>query len=112
MPDKKLSSGTLCTIRLDGFTHSDDGYAVVGRNYGVEGSTIFRKINLSSYPSCGDFVGDTSIVNDGDVAVIIEYAGRPHRINSDHRWSSYDVYEVFIKGSIRQIFRQNLHAIR
>jgi len=106
-----LPSGTLCTIKLDGFKCSDGGYAVVGTNHGGKGSTVFRKINLSSYPSCGDFVGDASIVNDGDVAVIIEYAGRPDRINSDPRWFNYDVYEVFIKGSIRQIFRQNLRAI-
>jgi hypothetical protein len=112
MEKNKLPSGTLCVVKLDGFKCSDDGYAVVGTNHGGPGSTVFRKINLSSYPSCGDFIGDTSIVNDGDVAIIIEYAGRPHRINSDPRWFNYDVYEVFIKGSIRQIFRRNLHAIR
>jgi len=111
MIKNKLKSGTLCTIRLNEFTHSEDGYAVVGRNQGVAGSTVYRKIDLSSYPSCGDFLGEESIVNDGDVAVIIEYVGRPCRISIGPKWFNYDVYDVFIKGTIRQIFRRNLHAI-
>jgi len=111
MNEKKLQRGDLCIIKLDGFTHSDDGFAVVGRNDGGDGSTVFRKIDLSSYPSCGDFKGDSSIVNEGDVALIMGYIGRPCRISIGPKWLNYDVYEILIQGMVRQVFRRNLYEI-
>jgi hypothetical protein len=66
---------------------------------------------METYPSCDDFQGETTIVNENDLAIVVRYAGRPMQIPRDPKWFYYDIYEIIIKGQIRQIFVQNLEAI-
>jgi len=106
---KKLEPGSLCKIKLDGLMYTQDGFAM--GSVQKDGLLIFSDINLITYPSDNDFKGDSSLVRDGDIAIIIKYIGRPERIRRDPKWFKYDVYRVFVNGNTRMIFRQNIIAV-
>jgi hypothetical protein len=93
---------------LEGLAYSEDGFAMVGNSIADRDFKIYKEIKLSSYPSSSDFLGASTIIRDGDVVVIMRFVGRPDKVGRDPAWFQYDVYEVFIKGCVRQVFRQNL----
>tara|TARA_R110001583_G_scaffold99987_2_gene245603 strand:- start:119 stop:445 length:327 start_codon:yes stop_codon:yes gene_type:complete len=105
----KLIPGSLCKVKLDGLMYTQDGFAM-GAVQG-DGLVIFSDINLETYPSDNDFIGESSLVRDGDITVIIKYVGRPERITRDPKWFKYDVYRVFVNGKTRMIFRQNISLV-
>lgn len=86
--------------------YTQDGFAMGGVQ--KDGLLIFSDINLITYPSDNDFIGDSSLVREGDIAIVINYIGRPERIQRDPKWFKYDVYRVFVNGNTRMIFRQNI----
>ena len=105
----KITPGTLISIKVEGLTVTEDGFATVsttGKSF-----KIFEDINLKSYPSCNDFFGKTTVVHEGDVAIITKYVGRPDRITRDPAWFKYDVYEIYLPGGPRKIFRQNIEVL-
>ncbi len=109
MKKKRFLKGQLVKIRIEGLTYTRDGFATVTH---LGGSfKIFEKINLEAYPSCDDFMGESSTVKEDDLAVIVGFAGRPENIAVDPQWFEYDVYEILIGGAIRQIFRQNISLV-
>ena len=105
----KLAPGSLCKIRLDGLMYTQDGFAMGGVE--KDGLLLFSDINLLTYPSDSDFIGESSLVRHGDIAIIIKYVGRPDRITRDPKWFQYDVYRVFVNGNTRMIFRQNISPV-
>ena len=117
MTEKRLIPGTLCKASFEGLTYTEDGFATVGTVNGIKGHIknsgvrLYSHIDVSSYPSCNDFKGETTIAFDNDVVVIVSYAGRPFNVNHDPIWFKYDIYEVLVRGSRRQMFRQNLSVI-
>ena len=107
---KLFRSADLAIVKVDNLTCTKDGFAL---GYPVEsgGFSIFSKINLYSYPSLDDFTGKSSIVMHDDIVLILSYIGRPDKIAKDPTWFAYDVYEIFFRGEIRQIFAQNLEHV-
>jgi len=105
----RFLKGQLVKIRIEGLTYTRDGYATV--SYLGGSFRLYEKINLEAYPSCDDFLGDSSVVNEDDLAVIIDFIGRPENIAVDPQWFEYDVYEILIGGVIRQVFRQNISLV-
>ena len=103
---KLFYPGDLVAIRIGCIKYTPDGWATAGQN--DEGLMIFERINLNSYPSFNDFFGGTTKVREGDIATVIKRIGRPFKITSDTSWFEYDIYEIFIKKSIRQVFKANL----
>tara|TARA_R100001594_G_scaffold115930_1_gene150847 strand:+ start:802 stop:1059 length:258 start_codon:yes stop_codon:yes gene_type:complete len=73
-----------------------------------KGVFIYERIELESFPSCDDYKGEPTKVFEDDLAVVLRFVGRPMSIGIDPRWFEYDVYEIFIRGAVRQIFRQNI----
>lgn len=108
---KKLNQGQLVSVNVEGLNFTPEGFAM-GCPQGNGGLEIFEHINLDSYPSSYDFTGPSSVVKTGDLAYVCKYVGRPARISRDPHWFNYDVYEIFINGKIRQIFRQNIKPIK
>ncbi len=90
---------------------SSDGFATYGRIWSSGEVCMYEKINLYSYPSMKDFSGDRTVVNDGDTATIIRYAGRPTQIRPDPQFSEYDVYDILINGKVYQAMKHNLEEI-
>jgi hypothetical protein len=76
-----------------------------------KGVHIFEEISLESFPSCNDYKGGSTKVAEDDIAIILRFVGRPMSIGIDPRWFEYDVYEILIRGDIRQIFSQNLATV-
>jgi hypothetical protein len=116
MTEKRLPPGTLCKASFEGLTYTEDGFATVGtvgmgRHGKNSGVRLYSQIDVSSYPSCNDFKGETTIAYDNDVVVIVSYAGRPFNVKHDPDWFKYDIYEVLVRGAKRQMFRQNLSVI-
>ena len=113
---EKLKPGQIVKIRVEGFQYSPDGWVTAGTcNSNLEGSPailIFDEIDLYSYPSFSDFFGNSTMVKDGDTGTIIKYVGRPFKIQRDSSWFEYDVYEVLIKSTVKQIFKQNICEIK
>jgi hypothetical protein len=72
---------------------------------------IHETIERESFPSCNDYKGDSTEVFEDDLAVVMRFIGRPMNIGIDPRWFEYDIYEIFVRGNVRQIFRQNISAI-
>ena len=110
MSKKTISNGTLCLISVKNLKYTEHGFSALGSAPGDNG-VIFEKIRTSSYPSSNDFMGKSTSVADGDKVMVIRYVGRPSKISHKPRWFKYDVYEIFVKGAVRQIFRQNLSII-
>ena len=69
---------------------------------------IFEEINIHTYPSTNDFNGYCINVKEGDVAIILRHVGRPERVKRDPAWFKYDIYEIFVRGTRCQVFRQNI----
>ena len=102
-----LVPGEMVMINLEGLTYSEDGFAMGGT--GPEGALgLYEEINQMSYPSCNDFKGKKIDVYHGDVALVVSYAGRPRQINHNPEWFNYDIYNVVVRGTPCQAFRQNL----
>lgn len=106
---KKLLPGQLVLIVTDGLNLTPDGFATGNAVDG--GLQIFEHIDMRTYPSCYDFTGKNTKVRTGDIATICQYMGRPDCINKNPQWFCYDIYEIFIHGEIRQIFRQNIKLL-
>ena len=104
---KKFIPGDVVTISVKGLAYSQDGFAM-GGTVSENSILLFEQISLETYPSFSDFIGKTTIAQDGDTATIIDYVGRPTRISRDPVWFSYDVYEILIKNTVRQVFKQNI----
>ena len=72
---------------------------------------IHETIERESFPSCNDYKGGSTEVFENDLAVVLRFMGRPMNIGIDPRWFEYDIYEIFIRGDVRQIFRQNMREV-
>jgi hypothetical protein len=101
--------GQLVRIRIEGLTYTPDGYATV--TDGLNGTYLYEKISLESYPSANDFSGRSLQVFENDVALIVRHIGRPYSIKFDPTWFQYDVYEILVRGSVVQVFRQNISKV-
>jgi len=108
---KQLPAGQLIKICLDGLCYSEAGFAL-GGSISSEEMKIFETISLNSFPSCNDFLGKSTLIRNGDVGVVIRYIGRPDKVNKNPKWFNYDIYEILINESQRQIFRQNIEPIK
>ncbi len=106
----RLLPGQLVVIITDGLNLTPDGFATGGNTH--NGLKIFEHIDLRTFPSCYDFTGNTTNVKTGDIGTVCDYIGRPECINKNPMWFCYDIYEIFIHGDIRQIFRQNIEPLR
>mgnify|MGYP001220736650 FL=1 len=104
--------GELVVLRIAGRIYSDDGWMLGGwADDSVDCLKIYEKISLSNFPSSNDFFGETSIVHDGQVAIIMKIIGRPGGLSSRSPNSPYDVYEIMLDGATRHIFRHNIEKI-
>jgi hypothetical protein len=103
---EKFKAGTIITIRVKGLTFSTDGFLM--HESEDNKLKIFQKIDLETFPSFGDFSGKHIFVSENQKGMILEYVGRPSKINTDPNFFKYDVYSVLIDGFIGQIFSQNL----
>ena len=75
------------------------------------GILIYEQIDLTSYPSCSDFLGPSYTCLPNQIGTIIKYVGRPSRIRDGQRFWEYDVYETLIGDFIGQIFCYNLRSL-
>ena len=108
--DKHYKHGQLVQLDILNRCFTDDGLAAVGTLdvYERSHAIIFSEISLSNYPSCNDFLGDQTVVSHGDLATVLSFKGRPYNISEAPQWECYDVYEILIGGSIRDIFHHNI----
>jgi len=103
-----LQAGQIVKIKLRGLSYTSEGFSTVSLDRTSRRMSVYQFIDLISYPSCNDFHGDKSVVVEGQLAVIIQHAGRPIQVKRDPIWFKYDIYDVLIDGNVRQMFRQNL----
>ncbi|MAG27659.1 hypothetical protein CMI47_19180 [Candidatus Pacearchaeota archaeon] len=103
MGNREINSGDIVIIKTD---RSLDGFSTGPHVKG--GLKIYKRIDLSNYPSHNDFFGSSVTVKSGDIATVISYIGRPDRLSSAEQWKIYDVYEILVKGNVYQMFRQNI----
>lgn len=107
-PDPILNQGQIVKISIRGLSYTPEGFATVSHDITKKKMSVYQFIDLVTYPSCNDFHGDASHVEEGELAVVMEYVGRPCQVKRDPVWFKYDVYDVLINGNVRQMFRQNL----
>lgn len=113
MSDEKLFNGHLVRLMIKNRYYTDEGLATVS-TFSLEDpdlAELSAGINLTTFPSYNDFVGQKTLVRDGDLATVIHYVGRPRLINSGAMWSSYDVYEIFVRGTFCNVFRYNFETL-
>lgn len=112
MDDRKYDKGQLVRILVHARECTEDGFAVVGVNDRDKSLAVFyENINLSTYPSCNDFLGRQTVVRHGDLATVLSYQGHPWQFQQSPIWDCYDVYEVLINGNICHAFKHNLELI-
>jgi len=113
---ERLKPGQVIKIKVKGLQYSSDGWATAGRcrdqEMDVPAILIFDEIDIYSYPSFSDFLGTSIIVKEGETGTIIKYIGRPFKIQRDTAWFQYDIYEILIKNTVKQIFKQNICVIK
>jgi hypothetical protein len=103
--------GQLVTVSINDLHYTQDGFAT-GRIV-PDGKFCFHEIvDLHTYPSCNDFRGGTTTVNEGDIATVHKFLGRPWKIRPGDEFEGYDVYEILVHGVVRHAFQQNLKAIK
>jgi hypothetical protein len=103
---EKFKPGTIINIRVKGLTFSPDGFLM--HESEENKLKIFQKIKLESFPSFSDFSGKYIFVSENQKGIILEYIGRPAKINTDPVFFKYDVYSILVDGFIGQIFSQNI----
>ena len=106
----KLKKGQLVSIKIGDLVYTPDGFSN-GAQYINGKICLFEEIDLFSFPSFNDFYGRKIFVQDGDIATVNKFVGRPNQISRDPKWFSYDVYEILIHGSFMKIFRHNLSVL-
>ena len=107
---EKFKKGQLVKIKVGKVNWTKDGFATVGSK--ASGAAyLYEFIDLVTYPSTNDFLGKETLVEDGTVATILKYVGRPEKISRDPSWFKYDVYEVLVNGIVCQVFKQNLKPV-
>jgi len=110
VPEFKI--GELIVIKVKGRLYSEDGWAMGGwRDDSMSSLKIYEKISLDNFPSSNDFFGESSIVTEDQVAVVVRALGRPRCISYRSPNSIYDVYEIILEGATRHIFRNNIEKI-
>ena len=108
----EFKTGELIVIKVTGKTISDDGWAMGGwHGDSVDSLKVYERISLDNFPSSNDFFGESSIVSDGQVAIIVKIMGRPRGLSHRLPHSPYDVYEIMLDGATRHIFRNNIEKI-
>jgi hypothetical protein len=108
--DAYYKKGQLVQLNILNRCFTEEGFATAGtfnlsdKNY----ACVYSEIRLTSYPSSNDFFGEQTVVCHGDLATILSFKGRPSCIAAGTRWECYDIYEVLIGGSIRDVFCFNI----
>ena len=112
--DKHYKKGQLVRINILNRCFTDEGFTTASTLDIYDGNCaiIFSKISLSNYPSCNDFFGDQSVVRHGDLATVLSFRGRPYGISDGTQWEYYDIYEILISGTIREIFHFNIEPLK
>ena len=105
--------GQLVQVLICARECSDEGFALYGVSSSKDHSLaiFYEKIDLFSYPSCNDFLGNKTVVRHGDLATVLSYKGHPFQFMNSSRWDCYDVYEILINGEVCQAFKHNLELI-
>tara|TARA_Y100000310_G_scaffold491_3_gene701 strand:- start:9775 stop:10137 length:363 start_codon:yes stop_codon:yes gene_type:complete len=98
-----LKTGDIVRLSMEKI---HDGFSTFSRS--GEKFILYETVNLTTYPSCKDFLGERVKVQEGDTAAVIRFIGRPEKIRPGPAWSRYDVYEIMIHGKICHAFRQNI----
>ena len=108
--DEHYRKGQLVQLNILNRCFTEEGFATTGtfNLHDRSRACVYSEIRLTSYPSCNDFFGEQTVVKHGDLATILSFKGRPFCISSELRWNYYDVYEILIDGSIRDVFRFNI----
>ena len=104
----KLTAGTLCKISLKGLNYTREGFLSIPSCESITSGYLYNKIDLSTYPSSRDFIGNKIQIFENDAAIVLKYIGRPEIVVRDPIWFRYDVYSILCCGFIGQIFRQNI----
>jgi len=101
---KKYKTGQLVTINV---SSQNEGYATYSGN-DVNGYMFYEKINLKSYPSHNDFLGNEIRLNNGDKAAVVKELGYPERMFFHMHRHDYNVYEILVNGAICHAFQKDL----
>ena len=104
-----FSPGDLVEVLTDR-TATDTGMMTAPATF-KGGIRIYKKIDLSSYPSCNDFLGNSYICLPRQIGTIIRHIGRPQKIRVGGRFWEYDVYETLVSNFVGQIFAYNLRPL-
>ena len=72
------------------------------------GIRVYEKIELATYPSSRDFVGESCVCLPKQTGVIVKLVGRPFKIRDAEQFWEYDVYEVLVNDFIGHVFAYNL----
>jgi len=104
----RYSPGDLVEILTDR-TATDIGMttAPAAPNGGIY---IYKQIDLSSYPSCNDFMGESYVCLPKQTGAVIRHVGRPIRIREADQFWVYDVYEVLVNDFIGYVFAYNMRC--
>jgi hypothetical protein len=108
---KKFRAGDLAKIVLRNRSFTSDGFSTFGQHPSPSMGVLYEHINIQTYPSARDFLGQQISVSDEQECIILNYFGRPMQITETVEWEQYDVYEVLVDGYTCHIFSFNLEAI-
>jgi len=101
--NKEYDVGQLVRVQVHA---QDTGFATCFRKN--ENYVFYKRVDLTTYPSCNDFFGETTIINNDDRATIVSKLGWPVRLACHKDRYSYNVYEVLVNGVICQAFQRDL----
>ena len=108
---KYFCSGDLVVLKVINRSATDEGLTTLGSHPSNRWATLYDRINLQSYPSWNDFLGNSAAIEEGTQGIVIKKVRRPDSIIKSSCWEQYDIYEVLFDGYTCQVFSHNLeHA--
>ena len=74
------------------------------------GTTLYEKIDLTTFPSYRDFIGYKKDFGE-EIFLVVNLKGRPLNFNQEKHWDIYNVYSLLYENKIYECFSYCLSPV-
>ena len=108
--NNRLKTGDLVRVKIYNRSFTEDGFSTISAHPNPMYGTLHEYINIQTYPSSRDFLGENVAVRHDQEAVIVKFIGKPFSLMTASD-DTYNVYEILVNGYTCHVFGHNLELI-